>query len=227
MYNMDDFLIYSIEDDREISDILKIALTKFNFSVKCFEDGESFLKEFNLAKPSLVLLDLMLPGIQGSDILKIIRSDPTNDNIPIIILSAKSMIDDKVNGLNNGADDYIGKPFNIRELISRVNVHYRKYLANQFIIKIGDFTLDRKNESLFKFDKRIELTKNEFKILEYLFKKRGSIVSRDELYKEIWGIDDGINSRTVDMHIKSIRSKIGDEHKSIIVSIYGSGYKIE
>ena len=135
MYNMDDFLIYSIEDDREISDILKIALTKFNFSVKCFEDGESFLKEFNLSKPSLVLLDLMLPGIQGSDILKIIRSDPTNDNIPIIILSAKSMIDDKVNGLNNGADDYIGKPFNIRELISRVNVHYRKYLANQFIIK--------------------------------------------------------------------------------------------
>lgn len=224
MYN---FLIYSIEDDREISDILKIALTKFNFSVKCFEDGESFLKEFNLVKPSLVLLDLMLPGIQGNDILKLIRSDPTNDNIPIIILSAKSMIDDKVNGLNNGADDYIGKPFNIRELISRVNVHYRKYLANQFIIKIGDFTLDRKNESLFKFNKRIELTKNEFKILEYLFKKRGSIVSRDKLYKEIWGSDDGINSRTVDMHIKSIRSKIGDEHKSIIVSIYGSGYKIE
>lgn len=224
---MDNFLIYSVEDDSEISDIIKIALTKFNFTVNSFEDGESFLAAFNKVKPSLILLDLMLPGIQGDEILKIIRSDLNNDNIPIIILSAKSMVDDKVNGLNNGADDYLGKPFNIRELISRVNVHYRKYLANQYIIKIDEFTLDRKNERLYRFNEEVELTKNEFKILDYLFKKRGTIVSRDELYHAIWGVDNNVNSRTVDMHIKSIRSKIKDDHKKFISSIYGEGYKIE
>lgn len=223
---MDEYLIYSVEDDKEISDLINIALTKSGFNVKSFETGELFLDEFNKTKPNLVLLDLMLPHIQGDEVLKEIRK--FSSSIPVIIISAKSLIEDKVNGLNNGADDYIVKPFNIKELISRVNVNYRKYLENKFIIKINHYSLDGKNESLYNFDEKVDLTKNEYKIIEYLFKNRGKVVSRDELFKVIWKKEDKNNfSRTIDMHIKSIREKINDNDKNFIVSIYGNGYKIE
>ena len=115
---MNDFLIYSVEDDHEISNLIRIALEKSDFEVRCFDDGESFLKTFEIKKPNLILLDLMLPGIQGDEILKTIRKDIGNDKIPIVILSAKSLLEDRITGLNNGADDYIVKPFNIKELIS-------------------------------------------------------------------------------------------------------------
>ena len=169
----------------------------------------------------------MLPGIQGNEILNIIRKDIDNDKIPIIILSAKSLLEDRISGLNNGADDYLVKPFNIKELISRINVHYRKFLKDKFIIKLKEFTLDIKNEKFYKFDNLIDLTSNEFKILKYLFLKQGNVVSRDELYNQIWGTNNKNNSRSVDMHIKSIRAKIGDENKNFIKSIYGGGYIIE
>ena len=141
---MNDYLIYSIEDDEEIATIISIALTKSDFNVKTFDTGESFLEEFNKTKPNLVLLDLMLPGIQGEKVLKEIRKYSLD--IPVIILSAKSLIEDKISLLNTGADDYMVKPFNIKELISRVNVNYRKFLASKFKIKIREYTLDQKNE---------------------------------------------------------------------------------
>lgn len=224
---MNDFLIYSVEDDHEISNLIRIALEKSDFEVRSFDDGESFLKTFEVKKPNLILLDLMLPGIQGDEILKIIRRDIDNDKIPIVILSAKSLLEDRITGLNNGADDYIVKPFNIKELISRINVHYRKFLKDKYIIKINEYTLDFKNEQFFKYDSLIDLTSNEFKILKYLFLKQGNVVSRDELYNQIWGTNNKNNSRSVDMHIKSLREKIGDENKNFIKSIYGGGYIIE
>ncbi len=224
---MNGFLIYSIEDDHEISDLIRLALEKSGFEVRCFDDGEDFLKKFEIKKPNLILLDLMLPGIQGNEILKEVRKDTKNDKIPIIILSAKSLLEDRIIGLNNGADDYVIKPFNIKELISRINVHYRKFLKDQFIIKDREYTLDYKNEVFYKYDEKINLTSNEYKIIKYLLLKQGNIVSRDELYNEIWGTNNKNNSRSVDMHIKSIRSKIGDENKNFIKSIYGGGYIIE
>ena len=224
---MNDFLIYSVEDDHEISNLIRIALEKSDFDVRCFDDGESFLKAFEIKKPNLILLDLMLPGIQGDEILKIIRKDIGNDKIPIVILSAKSLLEDRITGLNNGADDYIVKPFNIKELISRINVHYRKFLKDKYIIKINEYTLDFKNEQFYKYDSLIDLTSNEFKILKYLFLKQGNVVSRDELYNQIRGTNNKNNSRSVDMHIKSLREKIGDENKNFIKSIYGGGYIIE
>ena len=224
---MNDFLIYSVEDDHEISNLIRIALEKSDFEVRCFDDGESFLKTFEVKKPNLILLDLMLPGIQGDEILKIIRKDIGNDKIPIVILSAKSLLEDRITGLNNGADDYIVKPFNIKELISRINVHYRKFLKDKYIIKINEYTLDFKNEQFYKYDSLIDLTSNEFKILKYLFLKQGNVVSRDELYNQIRGTNNKNNSRSVDMHIKSLREKIGDENKNFIKSIYGGGYIIE
>ena len=224
---MNDFLIYSVEDDHEISNLIRIALEKSDFDVRSFDDGESFLKTFEAKKPNLILLDLMLPGIQGDEILKIIRKDIGNDKIPIVILSAKSLLEDRITGLNNGADDYIVKPFNIKELISRINVHYRKFLKDKYIIKINEYTLDFKNEQFYKYDSLIDLTTNEFKILKYLFLKQGNVVSRDELYNQIRGTNNKNNSRSVDMHIKSLREKIGDENKNFIKSIYGGGYIIE
>ncbi len=224
---MNDFLIYSVEDDHEISNLIRIALEKSDFDVRCFDDGESFLKAFEAKKPNLILLDLMLPGIQGDEILRIIRKDISNDKIPIVILSAKSLLEDRITGLNNGADDYIVKPFNIKELISRINVHYRKFLKDKYIIKINEYTLDFKNEQFYKYDSLIDLTSNEFKILKYLFLKQGNVVSRDELYNQIRGTNNKNNSRSVDMHIKSLREKIGDENKNFIKSIYGGGYIIE
>ena len=200
---MNDFLIYSVEDDHEISNLIRIALEKSDFEVRCFDDGESFLKAFEIKKPNLILLDLMLPGIQGDEILKIIRKDIGNDKIPIVILSAKSLLEDRITGLNNGADDYIVKPFN------------------------NEYTLDFKNEQFYKYDSLIDLTSNEFKILKYLFLKQGNVVSRDELYNQIWGTNNKNNSRSVDMHIKSLREKICDENKNFIKSIYGGGYIIE
>ena len=224
---MNDFLIYSVEDDHEILNLIRIALEKSDFEVRSFDDGESFLKTFEIKKPNLILLDLMLPGIQGDEILKIIRKDIGNDKIPIVILSAKSLLEDRITGLNNGADDYIVKPFNIKELISRINVHYRKFLKDKYIIKINEYTLDFKNEQFYKYDSLIDLTSNEFKILKYLFLKQGNVVSRDELYNQIRGTNNKNNSRSVDMHIKSLREKIGDENKNFIKSIYGGGYIIE
>lgn len=224
---MNDFLIYSVEDDHEIANLIRLVLEKSDFDVRCFDDGESFLKTFEIKKPNLILLDLMLPGIQGNEILNIIRKDIDNDKIPIIILSAKSLLEDRISGLNSGADDYLVKPFNIKELLSRINVHYRKFLKDKFILKINEFTLDYKNEKFYKFDNLIDLTSNEFKILKYLFLKQGNVVSRDELYNQIRGTNNKNNSRSVDMHIKSIRAKIGDENKNFIKSIYGGGYIIE
>ena len=132
-------LIYSIEDDKDIAYIIRIALENSGYEVKSFYDGESFINEFNNKKPDLILLDMMLPKIQGQDLLKIIRSDNTNNDIDIIIISANKLISDKVDGLNLGADDYIEKPFDILELISRVNARFRKnknviYNIDGFII---------------------------------------------------------------------------------------------
>lgn len=223
---MGKYLIYSIEDDSEIAHIINLALTKSDYEVKTFEDGESFLKAFTEKKPNLILLDLMLPGIQGREILKIIREDSSNENIIVIIVSAKSLISDKTEQLDLGADDYIEKPFDLKELLSRVNVHYRKYRNNENFIKINDYSINFDEKVFKKEGVKIKLTPMEFKILKILFKNRGSVVTRSELFNYIWGSSEAYESRTIDMHIKSLREKIGDKRKKFIISIYGKGYKI-
>lgn len=224
---MNKFLIYLFCDDYKVNDIILSSFIKFNFSIKSFDNEEQFFKEFKDVKPNLILLDFAYGEANNLTILKTIRDDIANENISILVLNPSGDINVKLDLLNSGADDVIDVPFDIRELISRVNIHYRKFLNSKFVIKINDFYLDRKNEMLFKFDEQIYLTKNEFKIIDFLFRNRGKIVSREELYNVIWGIDNCINSRTVDMHIKSIREKIGDTNKNFILSIYGQGYKIE
>ena len=224
---MNKFLIFLFCDDYKVNNIILSSFIKFNFSIKSFNNEEQFFKEFKDVKPNLILLDFAYGEANNLTILKTIRDDIANENISILVLNPSGDINVKLDLLNSDADYVIDVPFDIRELISRVNIHYRKFLNSKFVIKINDFYLDRKNEMLFKFDEQIYLTKNEFKIIDFLFRNRGKIVSREELYNIIWGIDNCINSRTVDMHIKSIREKIGDTNKNFILSIYGQGYKIE
>ena len=219
------YLIYSIEDDKNIAHLIKVALTKQGYIVETFYDGESFMKKFNEKKPDLILLDMMLPKIQGSEILKMIRDDDKNDDIQIIIVSANRMVMDKVDGLDLGADDYIEKPFDILELMSRVNSKARRFYKKQRII-CGELTIDIGKHEFYKNNELIELTNKEFEIVKLLIQKNGNVVSREEIFNCIWG-SGVLESRTIDMHIKSLRTKINDNDGLIIKSVYGIGYKIE
>ena len=220
------YLIYSVEDDKNIAHLLKVALSKQGYIVESFNDGESFIDRFKEQKPNLILLDMMLPNIQGDEILKMIREDDENDDIQIIIVSANKMVMDKVDGLDLGADDYIEKPFDIMELISRVNSKARRFYKKQRLIR-GNFILDSKKHEFYKDNELIELTNKEFQIMELLTKRNGEVVSREEIFNHIWGNNGVLESRTIDMHVKSLRSKINDEDGSIIKSVYGIGYKVE
>ena len=220
------YLIYSIEDDKNIAHLLKVALSKQGYMVESFNDGESFIERFKEQKPNLILLDMMLPNIQGDEILKMIREDDENDDIQIIIVSANKMVMDKVDGLDLGADDYIEKPFDIMELISRVNSKARRFYKKQRLIR-GNFILDSKKHEFYKNNELIELTNKEFQIMELLMKRNGEVVSREDIFNHIWGNNGVLESRTIDMHVKSLRSKINDEDGSIIKSVYGIGYKVE
>ena len=215
-------LIYSIEDDKDISYIIRLALENSGYEVHSFYDGESFLKAFNEKKPDLILLDMMLPKIQGQDLLKIIRNDSSNNDIDVIIISANKLISDKVDGLNLGADDYIEKPFDILELISRVNARFRK--NKNSIYQIGDYTINEEKRSIQKNSVLYKLTNSEFDILLILIKEKGNIVSRDELMTALWGNDANYESRTIDMHIRNIRKKLNDPE--IIITMHGLGYRI-
>ena len=220
------YLIYSVEDDKNIAHLLKVALSKQGYMVESFNDGESFIGRFKEQKPNLILLDMMLPNIQGDEILKMIREDDENDDIQIIIVSANKMVMDKVDGLDLGADDYIEKPFDIMELISRVNSKARRFYKKQRLIR-GNFILDSKKHEFYKDNELIELTNKEFQIMELLMKRNGEVVWREDICNHIWGNNGVLESRTIDMHVKSLRSKINDEDGSIIKSVYGIGYKVE
>jgi len=216
---MKNYLICSIEDDKDIAHIINLSLLKQGYEVKTFYDGESFLEFFKTTKPQMILLDMMLPGIQGKDILTEIRSKESNDDIEIIIISANRLTIDKVDGLDLGADDYIEKPFDVMELLSRVNSKYRRYQRKR-IIETKYLKINLDAHEVYKGDEKISLTNKELEIIEILARKEGKIVSRKEL-----GETDP-NSRALDMHIKAIRKKINDDEQEIIESFYGVGYKV-
>lgn len=216
-------LIYSVEDDDDIAIIINKTLTKQGYTVKTFNNGKSFFQEFQKNKPNIILLDLMLPDISGIEILKKIRENKSNDSIHIIIISAKHMITDKVNGLDLGADDYIEKPFDLLELMARVDAHARR-LKGQSVLSYGNITLDISKRECKYDDKIIELTVKEFDILALLMKNAPNVLSREDIFNDIWNTDQVLESRALDMHIKTLRNKLNDDGK-IIKTIYGIGYK--
>ncbi|MCI6156143.1 MAG: response regulator transcription factor [Bacilli bacterium] len=215
-------VIYSVEDDKDIAKIINKTLSKQGYDVVSFYDGTSFIKAFDENKPDMVLLDMMLPDLSGAHLLQYIRKDSANDHIPVVIISANSLVTDKVDGLDMGADDYIAKPFDLLELMSRVNALFRRFKKSSSF-EYGKLVLNSESH-ICKYDgKTISLTIKEFDILALLLKNKGKVVSRDEILSSIWGNEE-LETRTIDMHIKSLRKKINDE--GIIETIYGLGYKV-
>ena len=215
--------IYSVEDDQDIAKIINVSLTKSGYQVYTFPDTKSFWNAFRKVKPDLILLDLMLPDGNGMDVLKTLRNSVENNDIKIIILSAKRMTMDKVEGLDCGADDYIEKPFDILELISRVNARFR---LDHEILSYHDISLDLNRHTCTYQGKSIDLTNTEFSILKLLLQNLGKAITRDEIYHKLYTENDMVESRAIDMHIASLRKKLNDKESHIIHTIYGVGYII-
>lgn len=220
------YLIYSLEDDKNISHIISLALSKQGYEIQSFFDFASFINAFKERKPNMILLDLMLPDASGESILRQIRSDESNDAIQIIIISAKNLTINKIDGLDLGADDYIGKPFDILELISRVNARARRQIKKENY-NVRNITYDSINNNFLMDKEVIHFTNSEFKIFQLLFKRKGEPVTRDEFFSLIWGSEKSYETRILDMHIKEIRRKIGKENADLIQTIYGVGYKMK
>ena len=218
-----EYIIYSVEDDKDISKILNKTLTMQGYKVSSFYDGKSFFESLEKTIPHMILLDMMLPDYSGSEILKILRSNPLYDDVQIIIVSANRMVMDKVDGLDLGADDYIEKPFDILELMSRVNARFRRRKKNN-ILSNSVLTIDLNRHLCIYGDEEIELTQKEFDILTILLENKGSVVSREEILNRLWGQMQDLQSRTIDVHVKSLRQKFKDEN--VIQTVYGIGYKV-
>lgn len=220
------YLIYSLEDDKDISHIIELALKKQGYLIQCFNDPSSFFESFNKEHPNMVLLDLMLPEMSGEEVLKKIRASNKNDDVQVIIISAKNLIINKIDGLDLGADDYISKPFDVLELISRVNAHARRAL-NRPIFTCKWVSIDTSKGIATAHDKEIKLTNTEYEMLLYLMKNSDRIISRSELFNFIWGTEALYESRVLDVHMKEIRKKIEDRNQDLIETVYGVGYRIK
>ncbi len=222
--------ILVVDDEPKIAEVVEAYLKKEGFDVLTAEDGEKALKLFKDEVIHLVVLDLMLPRISGEEVCNRIRA--TSD-VPIIMLTAKSEEDDKIEGLSIGADDYLTKPFSVRELVGRVKALIRRSyrdsspIADYLIFNNGDLEVDVNKMKVKKGDKHINLTTNEFKILLALLTNPGQIFSREQLVQKAFGLNYEGFDRTIDSHIKNIRQKIEDNHKEpkYIVTVYGMGYK--
>lgn len=221
-------MIWCVDDDNTIREIEVYTLTQTGFEAKGFADGISMLEALKTEKPELIVLDIMLPGKDGVDVLKDIRKSPETRNIPIILATAKGTETDKIQGLDTGADDYLVKPFGMMEMVSRIKAVLRRCTSKEQenIITIGNIMLDDKKHIVTIDSKKIELTFKEFEILKLFMKNIGIAFSRDKLLSEVWGIDYLGESRTVDMHIKTLRQKLGAEGARI-VTVIGVGYRME
>lgn len=221
-------MIYCVEDDAGIRELVVYTLKNTGFEAIGFNSAEPFYKELENNLPQLVLLDIMLPGDNGIEILKKIRKDSRTKNIPVIMLTAKSTEYDKVIGLDSGADDYITKPFGMMELVSRIKAVLRRFENDNDSGEVICYKNVRLNPSSYKVfvkDEAIDLTLKEFNVLKMLLENIGTVMTRDILLEKIWGYDFVGETRTVDVHIRTLRAKLGDEG-NIIETIRGVGYKV-
>lgn len=222
--------IYYVEDDTSIRELVLYALKTAEFQVMGFENAASFYKRMKEQQPDLILLDIMLPDEDGVSILKKLKSRPDTENIPVIMMTAKSSEYDKVLSLDSGADDYITKPFGVMELISRVKAVIRRSDRSKGsageVLKIGELVLDEQKHEVYARGQEVSLTFKEFELLSYLMKNRGLVLSRDKILNTIWNYEYEGESRTVDVHIGSLRQKLGT-CGDFIKTIRGIGYKIE
>lgn len=220
-------LIYIVEDDSSIREIETIALKNSNYMVCAFEKAKDFYKKLDEITPDLVLLDIMLPDENGYDILKKLRNNPTTKRLPIIMVTAKTTEMDMIRGLDEGADDYIKKPFSIMELITRVKALLRRTETSEpKLLQLGNLMIDHERHLVFVDDKQLELTFKEYELLRYLMTNPSVVLSREAIMRQVWGVEFEGESRTVDMHIKTLRQKLG-EAGSRIRTVRNVGYVID
>ncbi|MDP3787141.1 MAG: response regulator [Candidatus Omnitrophota bacterium] len=221
--------ILIVEDERDIVKMLEYNLGKEGFKTLSARDGEAALSLAGKEHPDLILLDLMLPGMDGLEVCKALKNESRTTAIPIIILTAKSQESDKIVGLELGADDYITKPFSPRELVARIKAVLRRMKEKSAeVFRIGDFIVDFSKIKVMVKSKPVELTAKEFELLKKLISANGRVLSREHLLNTIWGLDRAveIETRTVDVHIGSLRKKLKGEGKRI-VTVKNYGYSFE
>ncbi len=224
--------IYIVEDDSEIREMEAYALKTSGFDVNAFDCGKGLDEAVKACVPDLFILDIMLPGEDGLSILRRLRAQESTKNVPVIMLTAKSSELDKVKGLDSGADDYIAKPFGILEFISRVKALLRRSGTlnaepeEQQLLSLGGVFIDEAKRTVTAGGENVELTYKEYELLKLLLSHPGLVYTRQQILEKIWGIDFKMDTRTVDMHIKTLRQKLG-EQGAIIQTIRNVGYKAQ
>ena len=219
--------IYIVEDEPDLRDALAYNFENEGFKVKTFADGESSLEAINTNKPDLLILDIMLPGMSGLDVCREIRSKQASSDIAVIMLTAKGEEIDRIVGFELGADDYVTKPFSVRELILRVKVILKKQSeinSNESAIEYGPIIMDLDAHNVSVEGAEITLTALEFKLLKHLLTRKGRVQTRDQLLGDVWGYSSEVTTRTVDTHIKRLREKLGVTG-NLIQTIRGVGYR--
>ncbi len=221
-------MIYIVEDDIGVRELELYALKQAGFEVEGFSSAAAFRTAIKKALPSLVLLDVMLPGEDGVTLLQSLRREPRTKRLPIILVTAKGTEMDKVRGLDAGADDYLSKPFGVMELLARVKALLRRSedVKTEAVITVGSLTLDRERHLVIADTAAVELTHMEFELLSFLMTHAGKAVTRDMLLDDVWGLNYAGDTRTVDVHIRSLRLKLGGCGE-MIHTVRGVGYKLE
>ena len=221
-------MIFILEDDDSIRKLINYSLKSQGFEVQDFSLPSLFWQALETQSPDLLLLDIMLPEEDGISILKKLRSNPKTSTIPVIMLTEKDSEYDIVTGLDAGADDYVTKPFGMMALVSRIKAVLRRYEksdSKKEVLEAGGITIDENQHTVFAGSQQIFLTVKEFDLLALLIKNRGNVLTREQLLESIWEVSTDIESRTVDVHIRTLRAKLGEYEKNI-ETIRGVGYKL-
>ena len=221
--------ILVVDDEADLVELISYNLKKEGFSVDSAFDGETALARIRKDRYDLVVLDLMLPGIQGMELCRMLRNDPKTEALPIVMLTAKGEEVDKILGLEMGADDYITKPFSPRELVARVKAVLRRSMekpAPEKILKAGELVIDRERYTVSVKGKPIKLSATEFKLLLFLAERKGKVFNREKLLDAIWSDEAFVEPRTVDVHIRRLRAQIEEDpaHPGYIKTLRGIGY---
>jgi DNA-binding response OmpR family regulator len=222
-------IIYIVEDERDIADLVEHYLKKEGFKSEAISDGQKALERIRRQPPDLLVLDLMLPGLDGLELCRILRAEPATKRLPIIMLTARAEETDKIVGLEMGADDYLTKPFSPKELMARIRAIFRRNQPPEeakAVLNYGKIMLDGERHVVSISKKEVELTAKEFGLLEYLLKRPGRVLSREQILNAVWGQDYYGGNRTVDVHIRHLRSKI-PLLDTAILTVKSFGYKLK
>lgn len=221
-------MIYFVEDDAGIRELVLYTLNNTGLAAEGFADAETFWTALKKGSPRLVLLDIMLPGEDGLSVLKRLRKGPDTAQLPIILITAKDTEYDKVLGFENGADDYVSKPFGMMELLARIKRLLERTQSGSgedSLYQIGELSLDRRKRRVRVRQDAVKLTLKEFELLNYLMKNKGIVLTREQLLNAVWGYDFAGESRTLDVHIRSLRGKLGDCGE-LVETVRGIGYRM-